>query len=131
MPAVSLGAGLAALGFWSCIAVIVAASIWSAVRRRETQHETLRRLLESGQSVDRAVMDRLLSPGGGGERLAVDLKVAGLIVVFAAPGLAFLGWLVGQQAAPWLLPIEGAAVLVGCVGAGLLVASSSVGRGHH
>ena len=44
------------------------------------QHETLRRVIESGQPIDQTLMDRLL---GGEKRVDRDLKVAGLIVMGA------------------------------------------------
>ena len=53
-----LGAGLAALAFWGFISSVVVAGIWYAVREREAQHETVRRLVESGQSIDSELMDK-------------------------------------------------------------------------
>ena len=51
MEAISLGAGLAALGFWLFIAVVVIGGIWDGARKREAKHESLRRIIESGQQV--------------------------------------------------------------------------------
>ncbi len=39
---------------------LVGAYIWYRVRKREAQHETLRRMIEKGQDVDQALMDKLL-----------------------------------------------------------------------
>lgn len=129
MQGVSLGAGLGALGFWSFIAAVVVAGIWYGIRQRQAEHETLRRMMESGQPIDQALMDRILSLSGGGrDRLDRDLQVAGLIVLSVAPGLALMGWVLGMQSEKALLPLLGAAALVGCVGIGLLVASRVVGR---
>jgi hypothetical protein len=125
MQSLGVGAGLAALGFWGFIAAVVVAGIWYGIRDRQSQHETLRRVIESGQPVDRALIDKLL---GGGDHVDRDLKIAGLIVLSVAPGLALLGWFISLQSAHWLLPILGAAALVGCVGIGLLAAAKVAGR---
>ncbi len=132
MQGMSLGAGLAALAFWGFVATIIVAGIWYDIRKRQAQHETLRRIIESGQPLDQALMDKLLSlsGGGGGERLDRDLRVAGLIVLFVAPGLALLGVFVGLESEEALLPLLGVAALVGCVSIGLLVASRVVGRSY-
>ena len=56
--------------------------------------------------------------------------MAGLIVLFVAPGLALLGWFISLQAAEWLLPMLGVSALVGCVSIGLLVASKFMERAY-
>ena len=55
-----LGAGLAAFGFWMFVAAIVVAGIWYDIAKRRAQHETLRRLIESGQTIDPELLDKLL-----------------------------------------------------------------------
>ena len=127
MEDISLGAGLGAIGLWSFIAAIVVAGIWDGIRKRDAQHETLRRMIESGQPIDQALMDKLL---GGNKRIDRDLKVAGLIVLFVAPGLALLGWFISLISAEALLPMLGVSALVGCVSIGLLVASKAIGRSY-
>ena len=115
-----LGEGLAALAFWGFIAAVVVAGIWYGLRERQAQYETLSRMIDSGQEIDEAVVERIL---GGGKHVHVSLRIAGLIVVFVAPGLAVLAWFVSQLSEPWLMPLLGAAALVAFVGVGLLVAS--------
>ena len=122
-----IGIGLAAVAFWAFLSACVVGGIWDGIRKREAQHETLRRMIDSGQPIDQALMDKLL---GGNKRLDRDLKVAGLIVIFVAPGLALLGWLISLLSAEWLFPLLGVAALVGCVGIGLLVASYVVGHSY-
>lgn len=121
----SIGAGLAALAFWGFIATVVVAGIWYDIRKREAQHQTLRHLIDSGQSLDDALIVKLLD---GDKRMDRQLKAGGWVVVFVAPGLAILGMLVSQLAAWALYPILGAAALVFCIGVGLLVAASVVER---
>ena len=107
MQELGIGAGLGALGLWLFIAAVVVAGIWDSIRKREAQHETLRRVIESGQPVDQELIDRLL---GGEKRIDRDLKVSGLIMLGVAPGLvalgAFIGLLDGAAFFPILEPIR-------------------------
>ena len=118
-----LGQGLAALAFWGFIAAVVVAGIWYGLRERQAQYETLSKIIDSGQPIDEAVVDRIL---GGGKDTEVALKIAGLIVIFLAPGIAVLAWFIAQLSEAWLMPLLGAAALVGFVGVGLLVAARYV-----
>ena len=117
--------GLAALGFWMFIAAVSVGGIWDGVRKREAEHETLRRMIESGKTPDQALVDKLL---GHKKDPARDLKVAGLIVIFVAPGLALMGWLIGLAQPDALMPLFGVAGLVGFVGIGLLTAARFLER---
>jgi len=125
MEQLGTGAGLAALGFWTFVAAAVAASYWDKIRKREAQHETLRRVIESGQTIDDELTDKLLMISNGTRDLARDLKVAGLIMLFIAPGMVVLGWLLSVGVGePGLLDILlGVAGMVAFISAGLLVAA--------
>jgi hypothetical protein len=120
-----MGAGLAAIGFWLFIAAIVVAGIWDGVRKREAQHETLRRLMESGQPVNHELIDKIL---GGERRISRDLKVSAQITLAVAPGLALLGWFLGLIDREAFMALLGVAALVGCIGIGLLVAARQAAR---
>lgn len=122
-----LGTGLGALAFWGFLSVVVGGGIWYGLRERQAQHETLRRIIESGQPIDEALVDKVL---GGDKRLDRDLRIAGLIVIMIAPGLAVLAWFISQLSAPWLMPLLGVAGLVAFVGIGLLVAASFAARSY-
>ena len=113
--------GLAALGFWLFVGAASVAGIWDGIRKREAEHETLRRIIESGKQPDQQLVDKLLGYNKEPER---DLKVAGLIVIFVAPGLAALSWFISRINADALMPILGVSILVGFVGLGLLVAAN-------
>jgi hypothetical protein len=117
--------GLAALGFWLFIAAAAVGGIWDGVRKREAEHETLRRIIESGKTPDQRLIDKLLGTDKAPER---DLKVAGVIVTFVAPGLAIMGWIIGRQEPDAFMPIVGAAALVGFVGIGLLAGAAYMAR---
>ena len=114
--------GLAAFGFWMFIAAAAVGGIWDGVRKRDAEHETLRRIIESGKEPDPEVVDKLL---GHKKAPARDLKVAGLIVIFVAPGLALMGFLIDDGA---FMPLLGVAGLVAFVGIGLLTASKFLER---
>lgn len=124
MADAGIGAGLAALAFWGFVAVCVVAGIWDGVRKREARHETLRRLIDSGQAVDQTVVDRVL----GENQLDRQLKAYGWVTLALAPGLAVMGWFLAQLAAWALWPLLGAAAIVGFVGIGLIVAAKAVAR---
>ena len=121
-------AGLGALGFWLFIGAIVVAGIWFDVRRRESEQETLRRVVESGQTIDSAVIDKLLKVGGGQSRTDRDLKVSGLIVISLAPGIAILGWFLAKLQPEVMSVMLGVAILLGLLGIGLLVAGKVAER---
>lgn len=117
--------GLAAFGFWLFIAAAAVAGIWDGVRKREAEHETLRRMIESGKQPSPEMVDKLL---GHKKEPARDLKVAGLIVSFVAPGLAVMGWVISFTAEDAFIPLLGVALLVAFVGAGLLTAAKFLER---
>jgi hypothetical protein len=117
--------GLAAFGFWMFIAAAAVAGIWDGVRKREAEHETLRRMIESGKQPSPEMIDKLL---GHKKEPARDLKVAGLITIFVAPGLALMGWLISFKSDEAFFPLLGVALLVACVGIGLLTASKFLER---
>jgi len=114
------GEGLAALAFWGFIASVVVAGIWYGLRERQAQYDTLSRMIESGQTIDEDVVEKIL---GNNERVDVGLRIAGLIVIFIAPGIAVLAWFISRLSEPWLMPLLGVAALVAFVGIGLLVAA--------
>lgn len=121
----ALGGGIAAFAFWGFIAAVVVAGIWYAAREREAQHETLRRFVESGKPIDDKLIDKVL---GGDKNVARDLRIGGVITLSVAPGLVILGWFISKLAEPALMPMLGAAALIGCIGIGLLVAARSADR---
>ncbi len=119
-------AGYAALGFWIFIAVVVASGVWDGIRKRESQHETLRRIIESGQSIDDELVNKLIELTGGNKDTERDFRIAATILIFIAPGLAVFGWVMGiflAEQLTWVM-LAVAALLVfvaaGLYGAALL-----------
>ena len=115
--------GLAAFGFWMFIAAAVVSGVWDSIRKRDAQHETLRRMIEAGKPPDQELMNKLL--GTSDKDTSRDLTIAGLITFFVAPGLALMGYLIGQGA---FMPLLGVAGLVAFVGVGLLIAAQFAKR---
>ena len=121
MQSFTIGAGLASLAFWGFIASVVVAGIWFDIRKREAQHETVRRIVESGKPIDDELMDKLLSLGSGNsDRLDRAFKITGLIMLPTALGLAIFGLILGTQFPQSEIPLLGAAALVGCIGLGFM-----------
>jgi hypothetical protein len=123
---------LAAFGFWMFIAIASAAGIWGQARKRDTEHETLRRLLESGRNVDERMLNKLISGSSADEDLSRDLKVGGLITGCIAPGLFIFGWIMSKAVKPEMFAIMGAvSLLMLSISLGLMVASWSVSKRHN
>lgn len=120
--------GLAALGFWMFIAMCVVSSVWSDIRKRESQQETLRRIVESGQTIDAALIDKMVGSVKGESHADRDLKVAGIITMSVSPGLFLLGYFVTGLDLEKLRVFIGLSLLVGIVGLGLFAAGMMVSR---
>jgi len=129
MAELGLGAGLAALAFWGFVAVAVVATTWNGIRKREAQHETLRRLIESGQPLDEELVDKLLKVGESGSgRPDRDFKVTALWILPVSAGLAVFAPILGLLADEAVVPLLGAAALTACMGVGWLIAAKVTGR---
>lgn len=129
MNELGIGAGLGALAFWLFIAAVVVATYWDNIKKRESQHETLRRIVESGKQFDEETMQRLMNLGTGGSgRADRDLKVTALWVFPVAPGLAVLAYVLGELAPEAFFPIMGAAGMLGVMAIGFWLAGMVVAR---
>ncbi len=129
MEDMGTGAGLGALGFWLFIATVIAVGVWSSIRKRESQHETIRRAIESGQDISPELADKLLTlTKTESKELDRDLKVSGWIVLFLAPGMVLLGYglsMVEEGIFPILLGVSGLMVFLSI---GMFVAAYVVKR---
>ena len=115
-------AGLGALGFWLFLAAVVVAGIWFDAKKRESQQETLRRVVESGQQLDVAVIDKMVNASDGSDRPDRDLKVAAMILFAVAPGMVGLGWFLGKLNEKIFGVMLGVGLLILFVGIGLFIA---------
>jgi hypothetical protein len=128
MVEIGLGAGLAALAFWVFIAAVAVASIWDGIRKREAKHETVRRVIESGQPIDQELMDKLLLQNIGRERSDRDFKIAGMWILPVSVGMAIFGLIMGSSYPQSQAPLLGVSALLACLGIGFLVAAKIVDR---
>jgi Flp pilus assembly protein TadB len=53
--------GLGALGFWLFLGILAVAIAWAIVRIVQIRHETLARIAERGQSLDKDLLEKFLS----------------------------------------------------------------------
>ena len=120
-------AGLGALGFWIFLTAIIVAGIWYDARRRESQQETLRRVVESGKDIEPAVIDRLLGTGETRD-LERDLMIGSYITLAIAPGLFIFGLVLGMINGEARVALIGVSLLALCVGGGLYLAARLVKR---
>lgn len=124
-----IGAGMAALAFWGFVAAVVVAGIWYDIRKREAQHETVRRLIESGQPIDQELMEKLsLVADGGDKRHDQDFRLTGLWLLPIAVGIAVFGLILGTQYSEALAPLLGVSAMLACMGIGFLIAAKIAGR---
>ncbi|MBT4255867.1 MAG: hypothetical protein HOD87_07405 [Gammaproteobacteria bacterium] len=128
MGELGVGAGLASLAFWGFIAAAVVATYWDTIRKREVQHETLRRLIESGQDVNDELVDKVLNMGSGNGRVDRDFKVTAFWIMPVAPGLAAFAYILGTQVPEAQTPLMGAAALLAVLGIGFYIAGKVLER---
>ena len=119
---------LSGFGFWLFIAAVVVGGMWFDARKRETQQDTLRRLVESGKDIDEAVLEKILAIGNKDNRKDQELTTSGLIVLFVSPGLLAFGYLMQGVAEELLTIMTAVAGLLAFIGIGLLVAGQVAKR---
>lgn len=119
-----LGAGLAALAFWGFVASAVVASYWDGIRKRESQHETIRRAIESGQPFDDEMLEKLSAvTSSGSGRVDRDFKVTALWILPVAAGMVVFAFALGFIAPDARVVMLGVAGLLAVLGLGFLVAA--------
>ena len=126
MEQLGTGAGLAVAAFWLFIGMIVVAGVWESIRKRETQHETLRRMIEAGEPIDHELADKLMSLSSSNKDLPQDLRVAGYIMFGIAPGLLVLGAILALLNPKVFTALFAVAALVAFIALGLLYAARMV-----
>ena len=129
MEDLGVGAGLAALAFWGFIAVAVLAAVWDGIRKRDAQHETMRRLIESGQPIDQKMMKKLSLVGDSGEaRHDQAFQITGLWLLPVAVGMAIFALILGSDKPEALAPLLVVSSLLTCMGIVFLVAAKIAGH---
>jgi len=121
--------GLGALAFWLFVATIVVATYWDAIRKRESQHETVRRAIESGKEIDAEMINKLMTVGSGSNsRPDYAFKITALWTLPIAPGMAVLAYAIRTTSEDAFFPIMGVAGMLLCLGAGFWIAGLIVSR---
>ncbi len=129
MESFGLGGGLAALAFWGFVAAVSVGGIWDGIRKREAEHETVRRLIESGQPIDQELLKKLSLVGDDGQKRPDRMFfLAGLWILPVAVGLGLFGLILGASTPKVVAPLLGVSALLVCVGLGFLAASKVVKR---
>ncbi len=128
MENVSIGVGLVVMSFWLFIAAVSVAGIWDGSKKREHEHETLRRILESNRDLDPDTMQKLMSLVGGSGRPDRDFKITAMWILPIAPGVAVLGYFISLIAEQALYPLLGVAGILAIMGIGFWIAGSVVAR---
>ena len=121
-----VGAGIASLAFWAFMAAAVVVGVWDKAKKREAQHETLRRMIASGNAVDEGMMRRLMV--GEPKRPDRELAIGAIVLFSVAVGLSVLAFVLREAHEDALTPLMGAAGLVACIAVGLWAASAYVKR---
>jgi hypothetical protein len=123
-----VGPAIVGVAFWIFVTVAAVAGIVGDYKRRRLELETLRIALERGQTLDPALLERLMSRPRQDQRPLepLPLRVGGIITIAAGVGIALLSPFIRLLALVAFLPVLGAGVLVVCIGVGLLLAARAV-----
>lgn len=114
-----IGAGISALAFWGFIGTCVVSGVWDNIKKRETKHETLRRMIESGQPMDEQTLIKLgLIGRDANDRPDLAFKITALWLLPIAVGLAVMSQFLATVDAEAQQAVMGASMLVGCMGIG-------------
>jgi len=113
---------LVPLAFFAMIAFIVAASVWGGVQNKRAVADTIKRAIESGQTLDAETISSLSKPARSWQQ---DMR-GGIVLLFLAAGFVIAGFMGPGAGAGDVHFGNGffiAAVIIGAIGAGQLVAA--------
>jgi hypothetical protein len=117
------------MSFWLFIAIIVVAGIGNGAFRHYQTQQTIRKAIESGQTLDPQTLERLLaSERPKAAAVRPGLIVGGVLMLAIGAGLAAAGWFMSQARPGDLWQGLGAGSIVGLIGVGLLVSAALIGR---
>jgi hypothetical protein len=119
---------LVPIAFLLFLTVCAVAGIVADYKKRRVALEPLRAAIERGQQIDPAVIERLMTPDHDPGLNPVYLKIGGIIILSLGVGVALLAFFLTQvpEARDAFYPVLGAASVVICLGAGLMIAARVV-----
>jgi Domain of unknown function (DUF6249) len=121
------GAYVVGVAFWVFIGAVSIAGIISEHKNRRLGVDLLRAMIDKGQTLDPALVEKVMSQQASDDRIdPMDLKLGGIIVTAVGIGLLPLSFFVSKLAPVTLYPTLGAAAITLCVGIGLLVGAKAV-----
>lgn len=122
-----ISTGLLAIAFWGFIGMCVLGGIWDTIKKRETKHETLRRLVESGQPLDENLLKHLdMMNRDGAERFDRGFIITALWLLPVAVGLAAFAYFLGFVNREAQIVIFGVSALVAVMGLCCLLAGKAI-----
>ena len=105
--------------FWIVVVVVVVATMWRRTTLQREMLETVRRAIDKGQTLDPALLDRVLrsdTPHTSG------MLAGSFATIAAGVGLAVMGYFLRMGDQPdAFYPLLGVGFMVGLIGVALLV----------
>jgi hypothetical protein len=125
-----LGPFLVGIALFVFLAVATVAGVVGEYKKRQLAYQALRAALERGQSLDPAVVDRLMAPEPRPESInPLHLRIGGIMTIASGIGVAGLSFFdPGSLGAVGHLPLLGLGGVALCVGVGLLIAAAVAER---
>jgi len=121
------GGYLVGVAFWVFVGAVAVAGIIADHKKRRLGVDLLRAMIEKGQSLDPALVEKVMSQHASDERTdPMDLKLGGIIVTAVGVGLLPMAYFIGKLAPIAVYPILGSGVITIFIGVGLLVGAKAI-----
>lgn len=118
---ISFGPYMLGVAFWMFIGAVAIAGMIADYQKRRMNVELLRTIIEKGQTLDPAVVTKLIAPDSADERVdPTDLKLGGIITTATGVGIFLMSLFISRLAPVALYPIMAGGTIVICIGIGLL-----------
>lgn len=125
----SLGPYMLGVAFWMFVGAVSIAGLITDYQKRRLNVELLRTIIEKGQSLDPALVTKLISPNPLDQRVdPLDLKLGGIITTASGVGIFLMSYFISLLAPVALYPIMAGGTLVICVGIGLMIGARVISR---
>jgi hypothetical protein len=121
---------LPAIFFFLCVTGAYIAFQYLKFRKQQAKIDFIRSAMEKGQPIDIELTERILQSSGATNKQSLRpdqvIGILGIVLIAAGAGLALLGYFLSHIAEEALYALFGVGSLVGCVGAGCLVAAKAI-----